>query len=97
MDAVTTIIFRQNIRVKKTERKTFGFLLNIIGKLGFILGSNWGVKIFAKNACRTEGVSLTENTGFYIINRLYLLKNGTLARRIYGTPLGSNPGGASKK
>ena len=86
-----------DFKPQKTERRTFGFLLNIIGKFGFILGSNWGVKIFAKNACRTEGVSLTENSGFYIINRQYLLKNGTLARRIFGTPLGSNPGGASKK
>lgn len=50
MDAVTTLTFRQNIRAKKPKERLSVFLLNIIGKLGFILGSNWGVKIFLKNA-----------------------------------------------
>ena len=56
-----------DFKTQKTERETFGFLLNIIGKLGFILGS----KFFLKNACRTEGVSLTENSGFYNKRFLY--------------------------
>ncbi len=82
---------------KITRRIYFRFSHNIIGKFEFNLGSNWGVKFLLGIACRTESVSFTKYSSFYIINKLYLVLNGVLLRRIFGTPPGSNPGGASKK